>query len=262
MNAVMNEPGGTAAAWRIPDVGYEMAGKTGTAQVRIYTKEEHERGVTKNAHLDWKLRDHGLFIGFAPASNPKYAIVCVIEHGATTAHIQVQMARDILLFTQKRDPARMLTAYPLKAAALQRPQRREADDESTALMVRARGDRARYGCASEGGSQSRTNCSRSIGGWCCSSSSSPAPVSRCFIPWRAAVSSPGRCPRSSNSSSVAASVSRGRADRYPRLDEPRLSGLWRSRCCCWWRWSSPAMSGSAPSAGSCSVRWNCSRPNS
>ena len=45
-----------------------MAGKTGTAQVRAYTQEEHERGVTNNASLEWKLRDHGLFIGFAPVS--------------------------------------------------------------------------------------------------------------------------------------------------------------------------------------------------
>ena len=34
MNAVTNEPGGTAYAWRIPEPGFEMAGKTGTAQVR------------------------------------------------------------------------------------------------------------------------------------------------------------------------------------------------------------------------------------
>ena len=36
MNAVMNEPGGTAYAWRITEPGFEMAGKTGTAQVRVY----------------------------------------------------------------------------------------------------------------------------------------------------------------------------------------------------------------------------------
>ena len=116
MVAVTNEPGGSAYPWRITEAGYEMAGKTGTAQVRVFTKEEHARGITKNENLDWKLRDHGLFIGFAPIVNPKYAIVCVIEHGATVAHVQVQMARDILLFAQKRGTLDKPTAYPVKAA--------------------------------------------------------------------------------------------------------------------------------------------------
>ena len=71
MNKVVNEPGGTAYALRITEPGFEMAGKTGTAQVRAYTEEQHGSGVTKNAALDWKLRDHGLFIGFAPVAKPQ-----------------------------------------------------------------------------------------------------------------------------------------------------------------------------------------------
>ena len=98
MNQVANEPGGTAYAWRISEPGFEMAGKTGTAQVRAYSQEEHLHGVTKNAALDWKLRDHGLFIAFAPVAQPKYACACIVEHGAD-GHPQVLMARDILLFT-------------------------------------------------------------------------------------------------------------------------------------------------------------------
>ena len=60
MNKVMNEGGGTAYSWRIAEPGFEMAGKTGTAQVRVYSNEEHARGMTKNSALDWKLRDHAL----------------------------------------------------------------------------------------------------------------------------------------------------------------------------------------------------------
>src|SRR5947207_5611 len=63
MNKVMNEPGGTGYAQRIPIPGLEWAGKTGTAQVRVYSAEEHLRGMAKNASLEWKMRDHGLFIG-------------------------------------------------------------------------------------------------------------------------------------------------------------------------------------------------------
>ena len=117
MNKVMNAIGGTAYAWRIAEPGMEMAGKTGTAQVRVYSREEHARGVTKDQHLDWKLRDHGLFIGFAPVAAPRYAIVSVVEHGAV-GHPQVVAARDIMLFCQQRDPARLPAAWPVNSAAL------------------------------------------------------------------------------------------------------------------------------------------------
>ncbi len=65
MNAVCNE-GGTASRWRIAEPGMEMAGKTGTAQVRVITKQERSTGVLKDTALPWQLRDHGLFIAFAP----------------------------------------------------------------------------------------------------------------------------------------------------------------------------------------------------
>ena len=104
MNAVTNEPGGTAYAWRIPKPGFEMAGKTGTAQVRRISKEEHLAGVKKNDELPWNLRDHAHFIAYAPADKPRYALSILLEHGAVTSHPHVQMARDILLFTQQRDP--------------------------------------------------------------------------------------------------------------------------------------------------------------
>ncbi|HEY1878223.1 MAG TPA: penicillin-binding protein 2, partial [Rhizomicrobium sp.] len=112
MNRVMNEGGGTAFAWRIAEPGFEMAGKTGTAQVRAYSNEEHAHGVTKNSALDWKLRDHALFIGYAPVHDPKYAIVSIIEHGAVVSHPHVQMARDVMLFCQQRDPSKLPPAYP------------------------------------------------------------------------------------------------------------------------------------------------------
>ncbi len=118
MSAVTNEPGGTGFAWRISEPGFEMAGKTGTAQVRRISAEEHASGVKKNESLPWKLRDHGLFMAFAPVLQPKYAIAVVIEHGAGADHVQVQMARDILLFAQQRDPLKLPAAYPVTAAGL------------------------------------------------------------------------------------------------------------------------------------------------
>lgn len=117
MNAVCNEPGGTAYAWRIEEPGFEMAGKTGTAQVRRITREERASGVKKDASLPWKLRDHGLFVAFAPVEKPRYSIAVIVEHGAV-GHPHVQMARDILLFTQKRDTVGRPTAYPITSASL------------------------------------------------------------------------------------------------------------------------------------------------
>ena len=119
MNAVCNG-GGTASRWRISEPGMEMAGKTGTAQVRRITKEERATGVKNDASLPWKMRDHGLFVAFAPVAAPRYALSCIVEHGAL-GHPQVQMAHDILLFAQKRDPLKLRTAYPTNAAMLTPP---------------------------------------------------------------------------------------------------------------------------------------------
>jgi penicillin-binding protein 2 len=116
MNGVTNTPGGTAFRWRIAEPGMEMAGKTGTAQVRVISREEHYAGVKKNQSLPWKLRDHALFIAYAPVDRPKYACAVLVEHGGLPEHPQVQMARDILTYAQQRDPLKRPTAYPLSAA--------------------------------------------------------------------------------------------------------------------------------------------------
>ena len=73
--------GGTGGGARLSAPGVLMAGKTGTAQVRRITMAERAGGVRSNASLAFKLRDHALFQGFAPADNPRYAIGTIIEHG-------------------------------------------------------------------------------------------------------------------------------------------------------------------------------------
>jgi penicillin-binding protein 2 len=113
--AAVLEPGGTAYEFRITQPGFEMAGKTGTAQVRHISREEHAAGVRKNSSLPWNMRDHGLFIAFAPVGAPRYACACIVEHGSD-GHPQVQIARDVLLFTQQRDPVKLPNAYPVNAA--------------------------------------------------------------------------------------------------------------------------------------------------
>jgi penicillin-binding protein 2 len=96
MSAVVNSETGTARASRIDDKDFKMGGKTGTAQVRRISKAEREQGVIKNAQLPWEERDHALFVGFAPADNPRYAVSVVIEHGGGGSSVAAPIARDIL----------------------------------------------------------------------------------------------------------------------------------------------------------------------
>ena len=117
MGMAVNAPGGTAYGSRILQAGFEMAGKTGTAQVRRITNEERHGGLTPQSQLPWAYREHALFIGFAPVDKPRYAISVVLEHGGN-AHTepQVKFARDILTFAQTRDTLGKPTAYPVKDA--------------------------------------------------------------------------------------------------------------------------------------------------
>jgi penicillin-binding protein 2 len=106
MRMVVNEPDGTAYGSHIGLPGMEMAGKTGSAQVRRISMAERLAGVRKNDDLPWPMRDHALFICFAPTSQPRYAAAVVVEHGGGGAKVAGPIARDIMIECQQRDPAR------------------------------------------------------------------------------------------------------------------------------------------------------------
>ena len=96
MAAVVNGSG-TAVASKLPLDGIQMAGKTGTAQVfRL-----GERGHQSN----WALRDHALFIAFAPADKPRYAIGCIIEHGGFGASAAAPIVRDSMTYLFDKEKA-------------------------------------------------------------------------------------------------------------------------------------------------------------
>ena len=103
---------GTAFNFRSTDENFNMAGKTGTSQVRRITREEREKGVIKNEDLPWKMRDHALFTCFAPYNNPKYALSVVVEHGGSGSKVAAPIARDIMLFLYGGIPP--IAAYPNK----------------------------------------------------------------------------------------------------------------------------------------------------
>ncbi|MHA1564511.1 MAG: penicillin-binding protein 2 [Alphaproteobacteria bacterium] len=105
MIEVMMHERGTARRSRIGIEGMEMAGKTGTAQVRRISRRERQNRVLKNEELPWRSRDHALFLGFAPLDNPRYAVAVVVEHGGGGSKVAAPIARDILRMAQLRDPS-------------------------------------------------------------------------------------------------------------------------------------------------------------
>ncbi|HEY0680780.1 MAG TPA: penicillin-binding protein 2 [Steroidobacter sp.] len=74
---VVNTPGGSAFYFLQPMPYYKMAGKSGTAQV--FTVALNER-VRKPGELQEHLRDHALFVAFAPVEAPKIALALIVEN--------------------------------------------------------------------------------------------------------------------------------------------------------------------------------------
>ncbi|MFV2035930.1 MAG: penicillin-binding transpeptidase domain-containing protein, partial [Halocynthiibacter sp.] len=105
MDMVTNSSRGTARRARIKEEGWEMAGKTGTSQVRRITMAERAAGLLKDKDVPWRRRDHALFVAFAPVQAPRYACAVVVEHGGGGSKVAAPIARDILIETQRRDPS-------------------------------------------------------------------------------------------------------------------------------------------------------------
>jgi penicillin-binding protein 2 len=99
MAAVVNGHG-TGVGSKLPFDNIQMAGKTGTAQVFRLGARGHQSS--------WALRDHALFIAFAPADKPRYAIGCIIEHGGFGASAAAPIVKDAM--TYLFDPAKAMAA--------------------------------------------------------------------------------------------------------------------------------------------------------
>ncbi len=103
---VVNKPGGTAYWSQFNYNGQRMGGKTGTTQVRRITMKERQTGILKEEELPWRLRNHALFVGYAPADNPKYAVVVIVEHGGGGSSVAAPMASKILKEAVMLDPTK------------------------------------------------------------------------------------------------------------------------------------------------------------
>ena len=91
MTDVVHSARGTAR--RIgKDSPYRIAGKTGTAQV-FGLKQEEKYDASA---IPEKLRDHALFIGFAPVEAPRIAVAVIVENGGGGGSVAAPIARIIL----------------------------------------------------------------------------------------------------------------------------------------------------------------------
>jgi penicillin-binding protein 2 len=79
---------GTGALARVP--GVDIAGKTGTAQT--IAKSDSSKG-----------QDHAWFASFAPAADPQYVVVVLVERGGKGGQVAAPIARQIYeaIFLQK-----------------------------------------------------------------------------------------------------------------------------------------------------------------
>jgi penicillin-binding protein 2 len=82
---------GTAANTAGKDTAYNIAGKTGTAQV--FTVSRSERLTDKVAE---RLKDHSWFIAFAPAEAPKIAVAGLVENGGFGSAVAAPIARKVM----------------------------------------------------------------------------------------------------------------------------------------------------------------------
>jgi penicillin-binding protein 2 len=99
MAAVANDVTGTA--YRASQLGLGdvlMAGKTGTAQARNYGSGSRKSNV-------WALKDHNLFIAFAPYDAPRYACSVIIQHGGGSGATEgAPRAREVMRVALLKDP--------------------------------------------------------------------------------------------------------------------------------------------------------------
>lgn len=101
MVAVANDVSG--GAYRQSQLGLgdiQMAGKTGTAQVRSYDNVNR-----KSSSVGWALKDHNLFVAFAPIDEPRYGVAVIVEHGGLAGSTAAApRAREIMRTTLLKDP--------------------------------------------------------------------------------------------------------------------------------------------------------------
>lgn len=91
MRRVVHGSAGTARAIR-PDGGFQIAGKSGTAQVVAQSENEE----VDPDELAFHLRDHALFMAYAPFDKPIIAVAAIVEHGGGGSREAAPVARAVI----------------------------------------------------------------------------------------------------------------------------------------------------------------------
>lgn len=91
---------------------YQAAGKTGTAQVYSLRGAKYRASA-----IDERLRDHALFMAFAPAVNPKIAIAVIVENAGWGGSVAAPVARKVFDAWLVRDAKKLATPAPALAPA-------------------------------------------------------------------------------------------------------------------------------------------------
>ena len=90
-----NELYGTSYKSRYENPKYQFAGKTGTSQVRRITEEDRKLDL-KQSQIEYKNRDHALYIAFAPYKDPRYSISVLVEHGGSGSKAAAPLASKLI----------------------------------------------------------------------------------------------------------------------------------------------------------------------
>ena len=99
MFKVVNEYKGTAFQSRSENL--KFSGKTGTSQVTKISLSERESEDFRTKEIEWKKRDHALFVGYMPSIKPKYSISVIIEHGGSGASTAAPIAKQVFNYIHK-----------------------------------------------------------------------------------------------------------------------------------------------------------------
>jgi penicillin-binding protein 2 len=90
MTDVVESDRGTAK--RIRTDAYRIAGKTGTAQVFTVGQKERYR----ESEVAERMRDHALFLAFAPVEDPRIAVAVIVENGGHGGSVAAPVARRVM----------------------------------------------------------------------------------------------------------------------------------------------------------------------
>lgn len=91
MYGVMRRPRGTAYAVGVT-AEYDVAGKSGTSQVFSVAQDEEYN----EEEIEERLRDHALFIAFAPLENPQIAVSVIVENGSSGSRVAAPVAKAVI----------------------------------------------------------------------------------------------------------------------------------------------------------------------